>query len=694
MKKFASVLTVTMLVMSMLLCCISANAATSTAIDAEKKGSVTLYKYNSQTSETAENSVTSGDPVSGAGFSFYQILTYDSDGYKLTDLAKNAILANDSTADLDEVIDSIIIKNGNADTDGDDSYATYGSTNELEALVATFQAYINGNNVTPEKTIITGDNGSATASELPLGIYLVSETTVPDGYIATTASFVVSVPYWESNTVGWNYDVVAYPKDEPYGGTVKKEIVTDSNNTDTDSLAIGDTVTYEVSGIVPNYGKSYSDTSVNLTQDRTIITQEVYDVLPFVFTDTLSSGLTYADNLSIKVAGSPEVTLTQDTTATYNDTTGKVTWGSGDYYVSFDSDSNTLKVIVKWDSIDSYQGNAITFSYDAVIDADAVVTDGNGNEATISVANNPSTFDGDYSNITTDEYTSSTDTSTVYTYQLNLTKTFNGKTASDADVNATAVTFEIAEGTAENSAVYSFLKTGDGKYTLWTGAKVTENGKEYAVVYTLNENGNITTDTAYVTGAKESSELTNTVAVGADGTLSIKGLDNKTYYVTEITTVSGYSVLAQSVPVEVSDVTTTTTTTTYHPFVAYGVDEFTSGVTYYTKNGEQYVEITDLSTYVSTTDNIKVVYYSTTETVTGNASSDVTAEVTGGQTLKAESPDNESGVIPMTVNNSKNQFNLPLTGGIGLWIFTIGGGVIMAVAIIIFSVLRKKKSEE
>ncbi|MGN0537147.1 MAG: GGIII-like transmembrane region-containing protein [Acutalibacteraceae bacterium] len=48
----------------------------------------------------------------------------------------------------------------------------------------------------------------------------------------------------------------------------------------------------------------------------------------------------------------------------------------------------------------------------------------------------------------------------------------------------------------------------------------------------------------------------------------------------------------------------------------------------------------------------------------------------------------------MTVNNAKNQYDLPLTGGLGLWIFTIGGGVLMAAAIIVISVVRKKKSNK
>lgn len=700
MKKFASILTVAMLLVSMLLCGISANAApTSTAIDAEQKGSVTLHKYDSKTTTSGDNGVTSGKPVKDAGFSFYQILTYDASGYKLTELAKAAVNAYNSNAteteklDLDKVIDSIVVTKGDDAAAGDDGYASYGTTTDLENLVAVFQTYINSNNVASAENVTTDNNGSATASNLNLGVYLVVETKVPNGFIATTASFLVSVPYWQNNEDGWNYSVNAYPKDEPYNGTVDKQIVNNDGKTDADSLAVGDTVTYNVEGLVPNYGKSYRDTTVNLTQDRTIVTQEVYDVLPFVFEDTLSNGLTYAEDLSIKVAGSPVRELTPDIDATYAD--GKVTWsGTGDYYVNFDSAISKLKVIVKWDSLDNYQGNKITFSYNAVINDKAVVATGNSNTAKISVANNPSTFYGDYSNTNTDEYTSSTDTSTVYTYQLNLTKTFNSQSVADAEVDATKVTFEIANGKEEGSKVYSFLKTGDGEYTLWEGKIREESGKNYAVVDEIDENGNKTGNTVYATGVANTSELTTVLAVGVNGNLNVKGLDNKTYYVTELTTVEGYSVLAQTVAIQVNDVQTTTTTTEYHPFIAYDAEDFNADVTYYTLNETEYIEISaaDFRSYVSTANDIKVVYYAETKTTTGNASSDVTAEVVDGQILKFESAEGaKSGIIPIVVNNSKNQFNLPLTGGLGLWMFTIAGGIVMAVAIIFFSYLRKRK---
>ena len=52
------------------------------------------------------------------------------------------------------------------------------------------------------------------------------------------------------------------------------------------------------------------------------------------------------------------------------------------------------------------------------------------------------------------------------------------------------------------------------------------------------------------------------------------------------------------------------------------------------------------------------------------------------------------GVFEMEINNVSEQFNLPQTGGAGLLAFTIGGGIVIAGSIIMFSLLRKKKTSK
>lgn len=76
----------------------------------------------------------------------------------------------------------------------------------------------------------------------------------------------------------------------------------------------------------------------------------------------------------------------------------------------------------------------------------------------------------------------------------------------------------------------------------------------------------------------------------------------------------------------------------------------------------------------------------------GNANKlDGTVTAKMGDTTLTNLADND-GIFTLSVNNVKSQFDLPLTGGAGILMFTIGGGVVIAVAIIIFAQLRKKKT--
>lgn len=76
----------------------------------------------------------------------------------------------------------------------------------------------------------------------------------------------------------------------------------------------------------------------------------------------------------------------------------------------------------------------------------------------------------------------------------------------------------------------------------------------------------------------------------------------------------------------------------------------------------------------------------------GNANKlDGTVTAKMGDTTLTNLVDND-GIFTLSVNNVKSQFDLPLTGGAGILMFTIGGVVVIAVAIIIFAQLRKKKT--
>lgn len=76
-------------------------------------------------------------------------------------------------------------------------------------------------------TATTGDNGikgQAVFSEMPVGVYLIVETGAPSQIVNKTANFLVSIPMANADGTGWNYDIVANPKNAAvYGGISLKK---------------------------------------------------------------------------------------------------------------------------------------------------------------------------------------------------------------------------------------------------------------------------------------------------------------------------------------------------------------------------------------------------------------------------------------------------------------------------------------
>lgn len=76
-------------------------------------------------------------------------------------------------------------------------------------------------------TATTGDKGvpgQAKFEKMPVGVYLIVETNAPSQIVNKTANFLVSIPMVNANGDGWNYDIVANPKNAAvYGGISLKK---------------------------------------------------------------------------------------------------------------------------------------------------------------------------------------------------------------------------------------------------------------------------------------------------------------------------------------------------------------------------------------------------------------------------------------------------------------------------------------
>lgn len=179
--------------------------STST-IDKNQKGSITIYKRaldssgNAGTAGDGETMVSpQGAALKDTGFTLYQVMD------------TNTLLAyynDNTTADQVDVKDYFT------------NYAENKTAAGLKTAYAT--AY--------KAEVRTDENGKATFTELPVGMYLVIETKTPQAVTMPVEPFLVSIPMTRigdkttgadnQNQKEWLYDVTVYPKNSIAKGTV------------------------------------------------------------------------------------------------------------------------------------------------------------------------------------------------------------------------------------------------------------------------------------------------------------------------------------------------------------------------------------------------------------------------------------------------------------------------------------------
>lgn len=179
--------------------------STST-IDKNQKGSITIYKRaldssgNAGTAGDGETMVSpQGAALKDTGFTLYQVMD------------TNTLLAyynDNTTADQVDVKDYFT------------NYAENKTAAGLKTAYAT--AY--------KAEVLTDENGKATFTELPVGMYLVIETKTPQAVTMPVEPFLVSIPMTRigdkttgadnQNQKEWLYDVTVYPKNNIAKGTV------------------------------------------------------------------------------------------------------------------------------------------------------------------------------------------------------------------------------------------------------------------------------------------------------------------------------------------------------------------------------------------------------------------------------------------------------------------------------------------
>ena len=318
-----------------------------------------------------------------------------------------------------------------------------------------------------------GEVSANTALSAPAGYYLLKDKDAVTGDDAATL-FIVQV----------NGPVTVNRKaDKP---TFEKK-VKDVNDSTGDKSGWQDSADYDVNDEVP-----FQLTATLPTNDMDFAAYKTYKL---VFHDWQSAGLTFnKDSVVVKYGdqtlGTDSYTL--ETPATDNDT--------------FDITITDAK------AVKDAEGNAITVAadgkftveYTSTLNENAVIgSTGNPNEASLEFSNNPNVGgEGETGKTPTDKVI-------VFTYQLDINKTFNGGTPAENDLpkfklykfDSTTNDYTIDRGEV------TITKTEDGKYT--ASFKRVDDGK-YKLVETKTPAGfNTAADTLFEITADHDVESVN-----------------------------------------------------------------------------------------------------------------------------------------------------------------------------------------
>ena len=363
------------------------------------------------------------------------------------------VSANDRYAPADETNNGVTTYYFRSDT------LISGLQNALAANATTvknaLESYVANNGSTAMTA--TDSNGHSAASDLPLGLYLFVETSVPEMVTSTTAPFLISIPMTSTTASGssWIYDITVYPKNltglPTLDKTVREAKASTGKNNGTAGIAdgyaesatasAGDTVQYQIISTLPS-----------ITSAASYLSQ-------YSFVDTLPAGLTYTKN-DVVLEFFSEAACTNKI-ATWNADSEKFTvaYTSGSNGESIMTISMTAAglteintssaVFTEASSVNSgYSDCTLRITYAAALDSDSslVLGDtGNPNTVTLTWKRSNAAF-----------YDTLTDTAIVYSFGLDVTKNF-----SDGRGDATKVEFLIQNST-DNRYLTGALNASEG----------------------------------------------------------------------------------------------------------------------------------------------------------------------------------------------------------------------------------------
>lgn len=460
--------------------------------------------------------------------------------------------------------------------------------------------------------------GHMGASDLPLGLYLLIETRVPEMVTDTTAPFLVSLPMTSvdgnnANDGGtrWIYDVTLYPKNLTGIPSLEKTLREDKADTGknggstsdiadgyahTGTASAGDVIDYQIISTLPS------------------ITSAASYLTDYTFVDTLSKGITYnKGDILLEFFKDEKCTDLITSWAepsdrflvSYNSTTE----GAGVMTISMTASGlaeiNSSKAVYTGESMvnSGYSDCTLRITYKATMNSDDSVTYGD--------AGNPNDVVLTWKRSNTNYYDTLVDDCHVYVYGIDMTKQF-----SDGRVDFSKVEFIV-----RNDTDSCFL------------------------VGKLNESEGVW----YITGhAAEEKNATHFIPT-KDGKLILKGLENDTYSWTEVQTANGYTLLKNSIKVVISQ------TESKKLCGIYGTD-----VLGLIQNDPRYKDVDP------------GLYHNIPQKQLAHKLLTASATVDSNKVNTTADDDSSNAFVPFTVINTRG-FDLPQTGSYGNWMFPVIG---------------------
>jgi len=626
----------------------SVHAAQSDVIDTSRTASLTIHKYDmtaaqkggvdlSQFTATGKQDAKAEEalkkyPIKGVEFSYLRVGDVEQQSeagkvqmiYELPDALQKILGLADSDA---------------AKTEGGKDYFTSQIINDklasaLEDNTASkdkLEDYMKTNNGTAMD--LTDAQGVTKKDKLPLGLYLIVETKVPEDVTYTTNPWFVQLPSTDSEGDDWFYDVVCYPKNETGIPTLDKRV---RNNPDQDNVT-----TAEQSALADftNAREEYKYQSTVTASKAEKLDYQFISKLPhitssttylstYTFDDMMAKGMTYNKNAVIAIYDNKDAA---DTTNVNNvDKSGAIAvWKSSDTDPKFavtygkSGDDSTMKVEMTKSGLNEinkkYSDKYIVVYYTADVNTDDTVVLGDkGNPNDVSLT---------WKRTSTDYWDILKDKCIVYSFGYNFTKKF-----SDNKGDATKVKFVIQN---KSDNYYLVAKAdSDGVYQV-TGKSATEEGATQ-------------------------------FSPASSGKLIINGIEGDEYGFTETHSDAGYTLLKKEIIVKINSTKADITPTQANITGIQSKNENDSTANDGVKNG------TELANDVAVqTTGASATVDSKKATMSAN-----------GESVNA--------FVDMEVTNQK-QFLLPMTGGAGSYALIIAGVVIAGCGFMIVKKNQKRK---